>query len=305
VMLAGPVLAGGPNLATIPADAKWVACINMEAVVASSMATGAMELIKAQAETIGQDKVTKAVNLWAKLQDVKDVTVFGFGLEKVGVVVANVAKYDKAQVLKMTGVAEGAQADAQGIYAFTPKNCPDQQAWIYLGENVIVGSNNLDRLKQAVGLKAAEALAADSPLGKLLTGTEGSFMVAAIQNPLQADAVAAENPGPLGLLRKATTGRVECGQKGDNLFGTLVLTMANEKDAKELIDTANGMLALALLSMQQNDAAAAKMAEAIKLSADGAVATATVSWPVADILAKAKAKMAAEAARAADKPDVQ
>lgn len=303
VMLAGPVLAGGPNLAIVPADATWAVCINMEAVVASSMAKDAMALIDAQVATIGQDKVTKADNLWLKLQGVKDVTVFGFGMEKVGVVVVNAA-YDPAQVRKMAGVADDATPVAPGIYSFTPKCSPDQQAWIFLGKDVIVGSNNLDRLKTAVGLQGATA-AAKHPLADLLIPTEGSFMVAAIQNPLKADAVAEENPGPLGLLRKASTGRVEVGQKGDNLFGTLALTMANEKDAKELVQTAEGLLAVALLSIQQNDAGAAKLAEGIKLSADGAVANATVSVPVADILAKAKAKMAAAAARAADKPDVQ
>lgn len=302
VMLAGPVLAGGPNAAIIPADAKWAACINMEAVVASSLATGAMDLIKAQAETIGADKVAKATNLWTKLQGVKDVTVYGFGIEKVGVVVVNAA-YTKADVLKMAGVADGATADADGIYSFAPKCSPDQQAWIFLGTNVIVGSNDLGKLKTAIGLLGATKVSNDTLAG-LLTATEGSFMVAAMLNPLAA-APAVENPGPIELLKNGKSGRVEVGQKGDNLFATVALTMASPEDASKLKETAEGLLAVALLSIQQNDAAAAKLAQGITLENKGAVVNASVTVPVADILANAKAKMAAAAARAADKPDVQ
>lgn len=302
-MLTGGAMAGPANLGQIPADAKWVAHVDVEAITASGFAKGMMELIQAQAETVGQDKVNRATNIWTKLQQVQGVTVMGFGLSRTGVMVANLKQYNAEEVLKMAGVDPSNPGQKHGeltIYSFTPRRGPDQEAWLCLvSDKVIAGGNDLERLKQVLSLLGGKggSLNATDALGKLLQPSAGSFMVAAGQNPKPAAADGEVVDSTFqAILRRSQDGRIEIGQNGENLFGSLTLTLGTEADAKSLVQIAEGMLAVVRLQAQ-NDPKMAQMAEAVKVVSEGKVISGAMAWPAADVLAKMKEKAAAMAAR--------
>jgi len=304
-ILAGGAIAGPANLGQIPADAKWAAHIDMDAVTASSFAKGVIELIQADAQTIGQDKADRAVNVWTKMQQVQGVTVMGFGLSRTGVMVANLKQYNPEEVLKIAGVDPanpGEKYRDLTIYSFAPRRGPDQEAWLCLfSDKVIVGGNDLARVKQVLDLLLGkgEAMSATHAVGSLLDSSPGSFVVAAGQNPKPAAAdEQAPDLGMQGILRRTQSGRVEVGQNGENLFGSLTVTLGSEADAKSLVQIAEGALAMIRLQAQ-NDPQMAQLAEAIKIAAEGKVISGTVAWPAADVLAKLKAKAAAMADRKA------
>jgi len=305
-VLAGGAIAGPANLGQIPADAKWAAHIDMDAVTASSFAKGVIELIQADAQTIGQDKADKAVNIWTKMQQVQGVTVMGFGLSRTGVMVANLKQYNAEEVLKIAGVDPSNPGEKYGnltIYSFAPRRGPDQEAWLCLvSDKVIVGGNDLLRVKQVLDLLLGkgEAMSATHPVGALLNPSPGSFVVAAGQNPKPAAAdEQAPDLGMQGILRRAQSGRIEMGQNGENLFGSIMVALGTEADAKSLVQIAEGALAMIRLQAQ-NDPQMAQLAEAIKIAADGKVISGAVAWPAADVLAKMKAKAAAMAERKAN-----
>ena len=149
--MASSALAGPPVESDIPASAKWVVHFDAEALTASRIAKGAMELIRAKDSPLPQKKVQKALKIWEKLADVKSLTLYGCTYDKTDAVLVAKLDYDKAEVMKLLGIRTH---DGHKIYTTGGKGRHrSRKHFVCLYDaTTIVASQNEDRLAEALDL---------------------------------------------------------------------------------------------------------------------------------------------------------
>jgi len=320
--------AGAPIRGQIPQSATWVAHFDFEAITASAAGNGLIKLISAEDAPVPDEHVEKALALWKKLGDVKSVTLYGSSPAPTdAIVVANLKKYDKAEVMKMVGITGQSPTTAHGdhtIYTFVAKKkAPGaglKRYGCFYSEGVIVAGADLAKVKEVLDLLDGKGKALDSnnPLTGMLTPAKGSFVVAAavdvakmVKAMGEATPEKTEAKGHAALLAKVQTARLEVGEVGQNLFGTIELTMATEEDAENVSMAVQGIRAIVMLQQNRKpDTQQAKdiikLAQAIKIGAEGKTVTLQIQWPVADALSKIDAAMKRKAAlKAAKEADQQ
>ncbi len=297
VLLASSAWAGPPVESDIPASAKWVVHFDAEALTASRIAKGAMELIRAKDSPLPQKKVQKALKIWEKLADVKSLTLYGCTYDKTDAVLVAKLDYDKAEVMKLLGIRTH---DGHKIYTTGGKgHHRSRKHFVCLYDaTTIVASQNEERLGEALDLLdgRGKALKAGKPLAKMLSCSEGTFMVAAVQDVRKMVAGLEDKKGKkkmrrhAALLKKCESLRLELGEVNDKVFANLNATLSSKEDAANIQMFAQGMMALGMLHQQDNEKLA-KLLRGIKTEQQNDEFSVQIQFPVKDILSKAREKL--------------
>ncbi len=304
MLTAGPVLAGEPNTALIPASAKWVAHIDMKAVTGSQLGAGIIEIIKAEAGPAAEKHVQEVLAVWAKLSAVNSVTLFGPSHVETEAVAMFDLAYEKAKIMEMLGVDPNAATDSyQGhtIHNFIPKH-PDKEGKRFVcfyDKQIIVAGGSLDRLGESIDLLdgKGKALPEDGALSTMLAPTKGSLFIAAATDVNKLMPAPAEDAAKEGLeaqraamVKRARDVRFEVGEAGEEAFVTVDVAMLTVEDGENTRQAIMGIIAL--MSFQQaEDPDLAKLLGAIKIGGAGAMVTGSIRLPIADILEKITAEI--------------
>ena len=305
VFLVSPALAGPAVRSDIPDSAKWVAHFDVEALTASQIGRGAMELIRNNASAITQQKVQKAEKIWKIFADVKSLTFYGCTLDKTDAVVVAKLDYDKADIMKLLGIHSYGDHD---IYATGPKGqeCQGMEKTHFVclyDKNTIVASRKQERLKEALDLLDGRGrpLRTNQPLSKLIGPAQGSIVVFAAQDVnkmvenLQKKQGREERRSHAAALKKCQSLRLEMGEANAKMFTNLNGVMTSNEDATNVQQAAQGLLALAMLH-SQDDERVTKILQDVKIDLEGSNVALQMQFSVEDILAKMQDKLEQRAA---------
>ena len=309
LILASAAFAGPIAKDQVSADAKWVAHLDVEALLASQI----VQTILAEEQKKGlAEKLAKFTETFGldPLKDLRSVTLWGETFGPAGGVAIIQAKVDQEKLLKLLAANAGHKETKYGeraVHQWTQSPEGKGDTGIRFGtfykDDVTVITRSEDVLKHAIDvLDAKESSLAKEDSGLLPAESKGAFLVAAAKDitvPEEADPHAA-------MLRKVSGGTLVVGEDGDNVFVNASVVGKTDKDAQQFRQMAQGMLALAQVLQEQAIQAGkpapawAELTKGLKVGGEAAVVTMEFTGPVKDvtemILKAAEAKKAAMSA---------
>ena len=289
-LVAVPAFAGPPDTSRIATSAKWVMHMDVQAVTASALATGMKDLIPAG----GPGLAAK----WEGLKAVRSVTLFGPTADRAQAVAVADLDYNKPDVMKMLGIATGADTEAHGdhaIYSFTAKGhraiAGTTQHVCFYDESTIVAGGQLESVKATLDLLdgEAEGLGATTGLGQMLAPVEGSLILMAVQDV--AELVAGRGPSALQNVKGV---RIEFGEASQEAFFTCRMALRTEQDATMIEQMAQGVLAMLKLRFQDNEQITGLL-DGVQVVRDGTSVSTSVRHPVQGVLSALQDCMNAKA----------
>jgi hypothetical protein len=286
---AGPLVAGH-----IPADAKWVCHLNVDAVRASDLAKACHEHCSKQE---GYEKKLQACTDklgMNPMQDILGVTVYDTTYERHhGVVLVHVRKVDKNKLLALLKekhpdhkVSEHA---GRKLYTWTAKKRwhGEHEMTACMADNkTIVMSRCPKRVQKALDviMGKGKSLAEDSPL--LERVPKKAMLVA---RAIDVD-VEYKKTTRCPVLKNCSSASATFQEKKGTLSVQYQLVADTEEKAKRFKAIVDGMQAMAALRFA-DDEAAASLANALKTKAKGTAVSITWKAPTEDILSVMKKKM--------------
>ena len=299
-VLAGwPVWAGPVERDVIPAGAKWAVHFDVETIRGSRIGEGMMKLISDENSPVRQDKINKAENIWARLEDVRSLTFYGCTYDKKDAVVVAKLDYDKSEILEVLGIGSH---EGHEIYSAGGKEHKWHSAGVkhfvcLYDATTIVASGSEKGLKEALDLLdgRGRTLRADQPLSKMLETEKGAFMVAAVQNVSEMvealqEQMVKKGAGHGALLKTCQSLRLEVGELKATMFAKMDAALKTTEDAANVQQAAQGMLALGMLQQQENERLA-ELLRGIKIDLQGKDFSVRVELASDDILARAQEKL--------------
>ncbi len=264
VAIAIPALAGPLNEAVIAADAKWVGHVDMTRL----RDTKIWQLLQAEEkseELLANIEQVQAVLGCNPMQALAGVTVYGASPAKGdGVMIAN--GNISVQHLKALLASNPTHTEtAYGSYvisAWTDKKSNKPSAACFIDEQSFVAAGSVEQVKAALDAidKNAEVDGSDIPTAD--EGTVFFFHTEKLSGAL------ANNPHAQ-ITKSAQSLTFSASEAGENVAMDLKLAAASEEKALQIQQVVSGMLAFMALAGEENPEAA-KLAQDIKISADGA-----------------------------------
>ena len=274
-LVAVPAFAGPPDTSRIATSAKWVMHMDVQAVTASALATGVKDLIPAGGPALAAK--------WEGLKAVRSVTLFGPTADKAQAVAVADLDYNKPDVMKILGIAAGADTEAHGnhaIYTFTAKGHraiagTKQHVCFYDGSTIVAGGQ-LESVKATLDLLdgKAEGLGATTALGQMLVPVEGSLLLVAVQDVGELTAGRGSS-----ALHNVMDVRIECGEASEDAFFTCGMTLWTEDDAALIEQMAQGALAMMKLRFQDNEKIT-RFLGSVEVVRDGTSVSTSFTYPV-------------------------
>jgi hypothetical protein len=310
LLVAGAAFGGGLQKEQVPAGAKWVAHLDVEALVNSQLgqfllkqlaAEGVDEKIKQFAEVFGFDPV----------KDLKSITAYGNEyVEEHGVAILR-GTVNREKILALLEKNEGHKETKYGestLHQWAEKKTEAvlTRFGCFYGDDLTVIASSMELLKAAVDVldKKADSLAKGDLAAVLLVPSVGSIAMIAAQ-----DIVPKENDPQAAMVKKLQAISAEIGEANKSLYGKIVLVTRNAKDAEDIRKVIDGLLAIvSLAGAQAADSDATKtqvlaMLKQIQVSGKEQVVNIEASWDVAQVTALLEQLAAAKKAKV--KVDVQ
>lgn len=264
------------NLKQVPADAKWLAHVDVDAIRASTVVQKmwhqCMETHKDAAEHF--DKVRAVVGMDPR-KDLHGLTCYGKqpGQHK-GVLIVDV-KIDTQSLLQKAAMALDHKTTKHGAYelhswtAKGPHHTHTVAGTIYKPECLVFASS-VEELKAALDVLDGKAasLSSDSPLaGRLRPGTTFLFRATGL--------AAAKLPCKCPLGQQIDSVRISMGENDGKSFFRAKVAMTNTEVVGQVKAIVEGAKAMAALHCS-NDAQAKKLVDALQVKTDDK--TLSVRW---------------------------
>lgn len=326
LLVASTVWAGGPTPQKLPATAQWVVHVDMEAVLATQMGKGLLDLVTAEGSPVPPEDVKKIQEVWTWLGKVQSVTIFGSGFTPDQPVLLARLTYDRAEIEKMAHITADNARTAYGKHEIITLPGREGQrggfGCFYNADTIVAGAS-LDRVKEAIDVLdgRGKAMTSAQPLRAMLVPAEGSCVLAAatgFNKMLKAmaeskakaagqDATGKDAGAHAAVLTKCTSARFEAGEAkgtaGKNVFATLEMTMETAEDAENVSLALQGVRAFALMHLKEQETKEAaeliKLIRSLQAGHEGTIFGAAFEYPVAEALEKMQALMKMAAARRA------
>lgn len=275
--LAGATIAAAAplDLAAVPAKARWVMHLDMDAARESTVMERAWErAIKMHPQAEQMLKMGAGMLGMDPRKDLRDVTAFGMDTDKRNGVLIVRAKANRELLERMVEKAsdhETMEHRTYTLHAWTHRGWKGRKGETVVGgfyrDDVMLFARSPERVKAALDVLDGDAKSAagDGPLGGRVR--PGSILVA------RAAAVDPETKCP--VLRQGRSFRVALGESGGKSFYRAKLDMKSPEAADDAENVVEGMEALARLRFG-DDAAAMKLVEGLETKTDGS--TCMVSW---------------------------
>ncbi len=284
LFLAVPAWPGTIPASLVPEGARWIAHLDMEKFVATSL--------YGYLEKDGKFQIkSRDLDHWLKMdlaKDIKGVTVFGLGQEDDQIVFAVSGKFDKAGILALVALDKEHQETPYGSYTLYSTGSDEYGAFV--NDDLLVFSEG----------RAAIERALDTAAGKTKSFT-GSAISAALKDVPSTAFLSGVLPDLSGLgkeigqskmLEKATGLFFLAQEKQDILQVRLQVTADSPESAKNMADVVNGLLALGKLGGDDADMARiAALLEGLQINLDGKTLKLDFARPskeIADLISRGR-----------------
>ena len=260
----------------VPADAKWLAHVDVDAIRASTVAQKMFQHCMAMHKEAGQhfDKVRAELGIDLRT-DLHGLTFYGKQLgQHKGVLIVNV-KIDQQLLLKKVATASDHKTTKYGAYdlhSWTAKGPHHTRAVvgaIYKSERLVFASD-IEELKAALDVLDGKAasLSSSSPLaGRLHAGTTFLFRATGLAE--------AKLPCKCPLAKQIESVRISMGEDNGQSFFRAKAIMANTEVVGQVKAIIDGGKALGDLHTS-NDPQARKLVDALQVKIDDK--TVRVQW---------------------------
>jgi hypothetical protein len=297
VLAVSSALAGPIQKQHVPADAKWVIHLDVDALLATPLGEflGREILDRKLAKPRADLKLHFDVDFdWRKIQS---LTLFGTDFQAKpdteGVLVVRsrldiAGELDKA-IDRLAGYFADGQAPLKQTQSepFPLYATKDNVYGTPMGEDLFLLSKSREQLEKARAVVTAKAPSLGSARTMpALTGTPKGFLVLAVADTSGADAAL---PPKAKALKNAQGGQLVAGQRDDRLFLNLALNARDTESAAQLQQAVQGLIAIATLTQPDNKDLQ-QLVQAAKVAGTDKTVTLNVSLPMADVLAKVTAR---------------
>lgn len=286
-------LFGGPlQKEQVSANAKWVAHLNVEGMVASGL--GKYILEKANEEQGIEAKMNAFAKLFGlnPLTDLEGITLYAENFEPSSGVAIIQAKMDQEKLRQLLVLNKGHQESKYGDkpvhrWIQKPEGKKDDgvRFGMFYSDKVVVIARAEDVLKHAINIldgKAANLSKAKTNF--LPEAPSGTFLIAATTDlPGKTDKPQATT------LRNISAGWLLAGQSDQTVFLKASVTANTKENAALMQQVAIGFLALAQLNLNQQQATHSEtgkglsLLKAVKATVKGASVQLEASFPMAEV----------------------
>jgi hypothetical protein len=284
----------------VPAGAKWMVHVDMEAFVKSKFGTVVFQP-SAQGAPVSLPRDVQSILANQKPSDLRGFTVFGDGVAPENIVAIIDAAYDQERLLAKLKERPGyttEKAGAHTIHLAAPRdpaaaNAAGQPApprpddaiiCLYDAKTMVVGSN-MSALSFVLDvLDGKEAGAADAKEWAELKVTPASYLaVRARHMDVPPEMINPANQARFALLTSMTSLQADIGETAENVFFAAACEMDNPESAVQIQQFVAGMVSLLMLQGAQVPELA-KITQAVKLDVNDRKVTLDCRVPVADAI---------------------
>lgn len=272
------------QLSAIPADAQWALYVDVPKLTSSAMFKALVdegEMAKIQGKT---DPFFAKLRI-DPLKDLKGVTVFGLGKEDEDAVVALSGKFDRAHLTSLIK-AETSHKEIpfgkQTIYSWD-----DDEFGAFAADDLILLGENEQAIKSALeAMEGKKRDAAPPILANALKESPDAIIVFGVNS---IPGLLGEHDSPVILTKMKSAGG-SLSEIGENLKLELNILSESAQVAKDVEQAIRGLIAIANLQLQAEDAKA--FAEAVKIAVDGEKVRINAAYPLNKVfhLLRGKAK---------------
>jgi hypothetical protein len=267
----GTAFGAGLSRSIVSAQANWVAHLDVEKFNQTEIG----KMVRAQLQETGDAaklEQFKAISSFHPLDDIKGVTLYGRGKEQANAVAVFEATFNKDTLLTLLRYnptfTEAAYGDHQIRSWIDDKengNEAKRQYGCFHGDNLVVLGSSLETVKHSLDVLDGKA---DNARTQRQFGlmrrraTQGAFIVAA------ADGVGkmAEQWQQTVMLKNTEQSSLIAGETEGKLFVELNLLAVSEQTAQELMQVAQGIIAMLNLA-GKDQPHVAELASGIKVTA--------------------------------------
>jgi len=258
-----PAFPGTIPASVVPENARWVAHLDMEKFVATSL-YGYLD--KGAAFEIR----SRDINRWLKMdlpKDVTGVTVFGLDDSKDQAVVVVAGKFDKERLMTLLDLAEDHKEEPYGAY--TVYSTGEDGFGAFINDNLVVLSEKRPALEKVLDTAAGKVkdFAKSTLSASLREVPSGAFFSGAMPELSRLG----QEVGGSRLLEKASGIFFMAQETKDNLLVRLQLTADSADNAKNMADIVQGLVAMGKLSGQGQMARVAGLLEGLQVKQEGKV----------------------------------
>lgn len=298
---------GGPlKTEQVAGDARWVAHLDVDAVLSSGIAQFVLdEAAKKEEFHAGLAKIEETLG-FRPLKDMHGLTLYGREYTKEsGVAVIDVAA-DRDKLLALLLANEEYKKTEYGDHALHQWTDPPRydeageltreargQVGCFYDEGTIVIAPSVKVLQGALDVLdgKAENLAKTKALKMLPAPAKGAFLVAAAEDI----ELPAEKHPRAALLRKITDGAVQAGESDGSVFADVSVLARTVEEAARIRQVVQGFVALAQMQLQAlADEDMPVLGEKITVTGDGKAVRLAATIPTKSLI-KAVQFMAARA----------
>ncbi|MES2660121.1 MAG: hypothetical protein V4689_15975 [Verrucomicrobiota bacterium] len=220
----------------IPASAKWVLHLDMDAMRGSM--TGIAVLAKIQADHGAKLQAFKRISSVHLVNDLQGITLFGDGKPEHAVALVH-GKFDQAHMVDVVKASDDYSEETHAgftIHSWKDKKASQNAA--FANDNLLVFSRQEDALKQELDTLKANTPATADPV---FTANGGKPIIAATANLAKIELPADASK----ILRLASVLRLAAGESNGRFSIHMGAESADPKHANRLRRMLDGILALA------------------------------------------------------------
>jgi hypothetical protein len=283
LLWAAPAFAGTIPSSIVPEGARWIAHLDMEKFVATTLFESLEK--DGKFEIKGRDLKRW---LWMDPKDVSGLTVFGLGTGDDQVVFAVAGKFDKAGIIALVEADKKHQKTPFGAYTIYSTGSDEYGAFI--NDNLLVFSEGravIERVLGAAGGKAKNF--AGTPLSASLKEVpSGAFLSGVIPDLTGLG----KKLSPSKVLNQASGLFFLAQEKRDLLLVRLQVTAVTPESAKNMADIVQGLIALGRMGGNEGDRPrVARLLDGLRVQQDGKVLRLDFERPskeIADLISHGK-----------------
>jgi hypothetical protein len=282
-------LAGPVDKNAVPADAKWVLHLDMEAFRKTKSGAYLTEEVLEKKLAAAKEKVK--TNLSISFNNLSSITAYGTRFnqpgEKEGILVIKTTadtKKDIDALMGLTALSEnGKKITRVQENPYLLYNLNGDAYVAVNSDNTLVLAKSKDEVEnaQAVIMSKRDNLSKNESLAKLASGDGTFFFIAAVQGLGDAPV-----PPQAQVLKETDGGRVLTGENEDHLFVDLLLQGKSAEAAGKIQQIFQGLVALGSLNTENKELN--DLANATKVSADGQEVRVHFQYPIAKVIDKLK-----------------
>lgn len=249
-------VSGGPLIQSeIAKDAKWLAHIDMEGMMASSFSEFGVSKLK---EIIAESNESKlSIDIDLVLQEILSITAYGadFGEEAAGSSVIILKTGDRMQAI-FDGLVAHHEMEEEESPLKRVEGMPyesyvlgDELYIAFPHKNYAVAGKSFDEIEKAYAVIEGDSESLEDSEEKLILNEDGGFFLLVTAKGLDS----VENmPAQARVFQKTKGGQFSIGEVDGNFRANVMLSTANAKISEQLSRIVNGLLALVSFSQVEN-----------------------------------------------------